>query len=197
MQAHTIDLTATRSGRARRRLAVGALAVVASTASPLAEVRAADCAGARRLPDADHPARAAAAALCLVNRERSRRDLPRLTAHAGLARAGRRYARLMVRARFFSHTSPAGASMADRLRAVGYAREDREWMIGEALAWGVGNRATPAATVAAWLGSRPHRRLLLDPRYRDAGVGATTGVPVTDAAPGPGATYALELGVRP
>lgn len=199
MHAHTIDLHAGRRARrgAGRPLAVGALVVLASAAPAIGEAGAASCRSARALPDADHPDRAAAATLCLLNGERAQHGLPRLREQRQLARAGRRYARTMARERFFSHTSPSGASMRDRLRAVGYARDDRAWSIGEALAWGVGPRATPAATVDAWLASPPHRRLLLDPGYRDAGIGVARGVPVMDAAAGPGATYALELGVRP
>jgi uncharacterized protein YkwD len=44
--------------------------------------------------------------------------------------------------------------------------------------------------------SRPHRRVLLDPQYRDLGIGIATGVPIEGYADAVGATYAAELGVR-
>jgi uncharacterized protein YkwD len=81
--------------------------------------------------------------------------------------------------------------MVDRLRA--YIGGGRRWAVGETLAWGRGSLATPEAIVAAWLESPPHRRVLLEARYRDVGIGVTTGVPV---AGDPGVTYAAELGVR-
>jgi uncharacterized protein YkwD len=183
--------------RTRAGLAAGVLAVAGLAGAPVATTHAAPrCPGAGQIPRAATLHDATTATLCVVNRERARRDLPRLHEHAGLERAGRRYARAMVRREFFSHVSPAGSTLLDRLRAVGYAPPDRAWRIGEALAWGVGDRATPAATVAAWLASPPHRRLLLDAGFRDLGVGLATGAPVASRAGGPAATYAAELGVR-
>jgi Cysteine-rich secretory protein family len=118
-------------------------------------------------------------------------------AGGSLTRAGTRYARDMVRRSFFSHTSPDRADMVDRLRAVGYALDDRVWTIGETLTWGTGARATPTATVDAWLKSRPHPRILLDRGYHDVGVGVQVGVPVGGRVHGATATYAAEFGVRP
>jgi uncharacterized protein YkwD len=182
--------------RIRRRLGTMA-AVVAAGAGLPAAAAGATCAGADTIPTAETREGAAAATVCVVNGERSHRHLARLRERPGLGRAGSRYARAMVRDEFFSHTSPTGATMVDRLRSVGYARPDRAWSVGEALAWGVAKRATPAATVAAWMASPPHRRLLLDPAFRDIGIGVVTGVPVARHADGAGATYAAELGVRP
>lgn len=192
MQSRTFGFTGTR-----RRLAAGLLAAAVVSVAATGEARAqASCAGANRIPRAATLDDAATATLCVINRERARRDLPRLHAQDALAQAGRRYARQMARRDFFSHTSPTGSTMDDRLRAVGYAREDMTWTIGEALAWGVGRRATPAGTVAAWMASRPHRRLLLDAGFHDIGIGISVGAPVTPRADGPAATYATELGVR-
>jgi uncharacterized protein YkwD len=159
----------------------------------LAPSSALACTGTGRQPTDD--ARTQRAVLCLVNRERARHDLSRLRRRDDLGRAARRYAGEMVRRGFFSHVSPDGVTMVDRLRAVGYVRDGDAWSVGEDLAWGTGARATPAAIVDAWLASPPHRRILLTPGDRDIGVGVAQGVPV-DPAPGEGATYAAELGVR-
>jgi uncharacterized protein YkwD len=185
-----------RSRTFHRRLAAGVVAVAAVSGPTVADAQAARCAGADALPRATALDDAAAATLCVINRERTRRHLPRLREHGALERAGRRYAGAMVRRQFFSHVSPTGSTMLDRLRAVGYATDHRAWSIGEALAWGVGARATPAETVDSWLASRPHRRLLLDADFRDAGIGVAVGAPVGRRADGPAATYAAELGVR-
>jgi uncharacterized protein YkwD len=177
------------------RLAACLLTAVVASGSALADARAATCPNADRIPRATTADDAATATLCVLNRERTRRGLPRLRSHNGLERAAERYAGDMVRRQFSSHTSPSGSTMVDRLRAVGYALPHRTWSIGETLAWGVAERATPSATVSAWLASRPHRRLLLDADFRDAGIGVSPGVPVRRHADGPGATYAAELGV--
>jgi uncharacterized protein YkwD len=87
--------------------------------------------------------------------------------------------------------------MVDRLRDSRYIRGDRPWAVGETLAWGTDSRATPAGTVAAWMESRPHRKVLLDPQYRELGVGVAIGIPIEGSEPDTGATYAAELGVRP
>jgi uncharacterized protein YkwD len=158
---------------------------------------AAGCPGAGDLPAPAARGQAVDAIVCVLNEERARRDLPRLRLQPQLARAATGHVRDMVRRRYFSHTTPGGATMVDRLRGSGYIRAARPWLVGEALAWGAGNRSTPAAIVAAWLDSPPHRRLVLDARYRELGIGLATGVPVDGFADLAGATYAAELGVRP
>ena len=65
--------------------------------------------------------------------------------------------------------------------------------IGETLAWGRGSGSTRAAIVRAWLASPSHRRVVLDERYREIGLGVALGLPVSGA---PGATFAAEFGVR-
>jgi uncharacterized protein YkwD len=65
-------------------------------------------------------------------------------------------------------------------------------MVGEVLAWQDLRRSTPRATVDAWMRSPPHRRSLLDPRFRQIGAAATIGDPVrADTA---GVTVAAVLG---
>lgn len=128
--------------------------------------------------------------MCAVNAERVARSRPPLLVRGKLGVAARRHVRDMVRRRYFAHTSPSGQTFVDRLRAVGYLTPDRWWAAGEVLAWGDAAITSPAATVAAWMRSRPHRRTLLARRYRDIGVGIVTGTPFGR----PGATYAAELG---
>jgi uncharacterized protein YkwD len=184
-----------RSRTFRGRLAAGGLLAAAAFCGPaIADAPAAGCAGTHAIPRATTLGAAAAATLCLVDRERARRHLPLLREHVALERAGRRYAGAMVRDGFFSHVSPTGSTMLDRLRAVGYATAGRTWSIGEALASGTGRLATPAATVQGWLASLAHRRLLLDAHFRDAGIGVAAGSPMTRG--GPAATYVAELGAR-
>ena len=124
------------------------------------------------------------------------RELARLGADPRLALAAQRHTRDMVRRGFFSHVTPDGRGMTARVRATGYLRNVTTWALGETLAWGTGPCSTPAATVAAWMESPSHRRVMLGRRYLEVGVGVALGVPSCRAASG--ATYAAELGfVRP
>lgn len=176
--------------------------LAAVTAFAIANAVPAQARAATGCDDADAQAaaltrdQAAAAIGCLINQERRRRDLGALREHPRLEQAAERHARDMVRRRYFSHTTPEGVSMADRLRAVGYVRDAWTWSVGEVLAWGTSGRATPAAIVAGWLDSPSHRRVLLSAGYRDVGIGLALGVPLGGFAGRPGATFAAELGAR-
>ena len=132
------------------------------------------------------------ATLCLVNAERVDRGLVRLTENTRLATAARRYAEDMVAGGYFSHTGRDGSDFATRLRRVGYIPATGAWAIGENLAWGTGALATPAAIVRAWMNSPGHRANVLEPRYREIGLGIAVGNPA--GADGVGATYATEFG---
>ncbi len=134
------------------------------------------------------------AVLCELERVRDRRDLGGLRSNDGLDLAAARHANDMFQRRYFSHVSPGGGELADRVRRVGYAKRSCSWGVGEVLAWGVGTRATAAATVDAWLDSPSHRRILLADRYSQIGLGLQAGAPV-DGYTG-GLTAAAVLGRR-
>lgn len=177
--------------RRRKTATTAALAValpLAGAAIMASDADAQDCPGARSAPRADAPA----VTLCLINAERRARGLSPLGAHARLARAARRHSHDMVARSYFSHVSPGGSSLGDRLRRVGYPR-GCAWSGGEALAWGTGSKASPASRVAGWMNSAPHRALLLDQGYRDIGIGVADGSPGDH---GRGATYTAEFGRR-
>jgi uncharacterized protein YkwD len=161
--------------------------VIATTAAP---------AGAHaREPSAATTPDEASLIVCLLNRERVAHGRRPLVWQPQLATMARTYSREMVAGRFFSHVSPGGVNLRDRATATSYLRGRSTWRVGETLAWAAAPGDTPAGIVAAWLASPRHRRVLLDARYRDVGVGVSAGVPVTAGAT-PGATYAAELGVR-
>jgi uncharacterized protein YkwD len=142
----------------------GAALVALVLAAP---VEAADCRG---LEDAR-------AVVCEVNDVR-------------LQRAAEAHARDMVRRDYFSHVTPEGATVSDRLRESDYITGSVAWRVGEALAWGRNRLSTPAATVTAWLRSPPHRRIVLG-RYREIGIGVAGGDPFG----GPGTTYTADFGL--
>ena len=134
--------------------------------------------------------------ICLINAERTARDLVPLTFNRKLALAGDGYAQAMIAGKFFSHEGPGGDSPADRVLAQHYAPGDEQWQIGETLAWGSAERSTPRAIVQGWMNSPVHVKVLLDPSFREVGIGIRFGAPVAPAPLGESATYAAEFGVR-
>ena len=151
------------------------------------------CPGALDTPTDATASDATDTVTCLVNAERSKRGLRPVTRDGDLNLAARKHARDMVRRGYFSHVSPGGSTLGDRLRAVDYGN-GAGWRAGEALGWGTGSLATPNSLVDEWLDSPPHRRILLDPGYRELGVGVAAGEPRERQSSLPGATYALDFG---
>jgi uncharacterized protein YkwD len=180
--------------RALARALTALLALGAMFAA--APARAADtsrCPGSTAVPTAGTVDEATDQVVCLINAERTHRGLRPLRGDGDLKRAARRHSADMVRRTYFSHVTPGGSDLGDRMRAVGYG-SGHGWRAGEALGWGTGTRATPAALIDEWLASPPHRHILLDPGYRELGVGISAGAPNgVDSLPG--ATYTVDVGV--
>jgi uncharacterized protein YkwD len=106
----------------------------------------------------------------LIDRVRARHGLPRLRPERHLARAARRHSADMQRRGYFAHDSPDGATPAERMAAAGYRGAI---IVSETIAWGTGSSGRPGSLVRAWMGSPPHREILLSPRLREIGVGVT------------------------
>jgi uncharacterized protein YkwD len=98
----------------------------------------------------------------------------------------------MVRGNFFGHVAPSGSTPTSRIRKGGYMRGTRSWRIGENLAWGVGSSSTPRATMSNWMNSAGHRANILNPSFREIGIGIAKGAP---GYPG-GVTYTTHFGAR-
>jgi uncharacterized protein YkwD len=119
---------------------------------------------------------------CLVNQQRAAHGLPPLRASAQLTRAAQGWSNEMVARQRLSH----GSDFAGRISAAGY-----NWAeAGENIATGF---ATPRAVVRAWMADAIHCRNILNPSYRDLGVGVN-GHPVAGAASAP-ATWTEDLGL--
>jgi uncharacterized protein YkwD len=177
--------------RRPRRLACALALVTAALAAP-APASAQQCPSAELQANRDDLAAFSRAVVCLVNVERIERNRRPLDIDSRLVLAGARHATDMVARDYFSHFTPMGADIVARLRRVGYLPSRGWWMAGEVLAWGVFWRATPRATVDAWLDSPPHKAALLDSGFREIGAGAVVGNPVRQDEPG--VTVAAELG---
>src|SRR4051812_3686903 len=121
----------------------------------------------------------AEATLRALNAVRAAHGLAALRADPRLARAARAHSRDMVAHGYFAHRSPAGAGLVARVAHTGWLRGRRRWRRAETLAWGTGALAPPDAVVAAWMHSPPHRRHILEPALRMAGIGVARGTPFT------------------
>lgn len=181
--------------RPHARLLVVLLVLVAAAFATAAPARADRCPAAYASRSQVSAGTLARAVACEINRVRTRHGLRRVRDNARLDRAAQRHAEDMARRNFFSHVSPGGSTLVDRLRRVGYLRPGMAWSVGECLGWGTRSLGTPAAMVRAWMRSPGHRAILLAAAYRSIGVGVAGGVPV-DGVRGSGATYVADLGVR-
>jgi len=132
-----------------------------------------------------------AATICLLNRERTSHGLRPVLSDPRLTPLAQRFAAELVDGRFFSHTSPGGRTLADRVHRSSYARGNA-WEVGEILGWASGRRGTPHAQVLAWMHSPPHRAVVLGPAFRDVGVGVRLRTPRRGNVRG--ATYVGEFG---
>jgi uncharacterized protein YkwD len=143
-------------------------------------------------PSADTLGAMAEATLCLLNGQRADNGLPPVTANARLTEAATVYAADLVAGSYFSHTGRDGSNVLGRIRDSGYIPSGAAYVLGENLAWGSGALATPGSIMNAWMNSPGHRENILNPDFREIGVGIVVGNPKT--ADGRGATYATEFG---
>lgn len=88
-----------------------------------------------------------------------------LTLEPRLHCAARKHSQDMAERNFFDHINPDGEDPFDRMAQAGYTDYASA---GENIAAGL---ADPAATVQGWLDSDGHCANMLNPQYRDFGVG--------------------------
>jgi len=131
--------------------------------------------------------------LCLVNRARAHYGLHGLAYNADLRTSASAHSVSMVANDYFSHEGPGG-SVDSRISRAGYLSEAGRFVLGEDIGGGGGRRyGSPLGVVTAWMHSPPHRENILDPSFRDAGVGVAPGFPGSSAA---AATYTMDFGAR-
>ena len=132
---------------------------------------------------------------CLINDERASYGLQPVTPNSDLRQAALSHSNEMINQGYFEHTSPSGLTFMDRIESTGYMRGTRSWTVGENLVWGTGPLSTPQALVTAWMNSPLHRENLLRPTFREIGVAALAGTPVTSSDL-TGVTVSSEYGYR-
>jgi uncharacterized protein YkwD len=135
------------------------------------------------------------AIVCLLNQRRDRAGLPDLRPDNRLDRAAQQHNRRMDGTGCFDHACAGESDLGRRLERVGYLGGGlTRWVYGENLAWGADWRGSPAAIVAAWMDSPPHRANILNRSFREVGIGFDTGTPGGDNAPG--GIYTVDFGLR-
>jgi uncharacterized protein YkwD len=174
------------------RRAVTLVATLAAVALAIpAGAQAADCAGADAVPAADNLTQVGQATLCLLNAERGAQGMGALAEAPGLTQPSQAYSARMVAENFFAHESPDGGQLVDRLVAARYIERGGDWTVGENIAWGQGELATPRSIVAAWMASPGHRANVLTREYTEIGLGVVLGTPGDTSW---GATFTTEFG---
>lgn len=104
------------------------------------------------------------AVLAIVNNERAKAGCKALTVDGRLAAAARKHSADMVARHYFSHTTPDGVSMAQRINNEGY----RWSTIGENIAAGQPNATD---VMKAWMNSPGHRANILNCKFQQIGIG--------------------------
>jgi uncharacterized protein YkwD len=120
------------------------------------------------------------AILCLVNAERADNGLPALNHASQLDQSATGMCQRMITEHFFSHETPDGKTVVDRVEPTGYIPNSGDWVVGENLAWGSGALSTPQSIVNGWMNSPGHRANILAPDYKDIGMAACNGSPSPD-----------------
>lgn len=106
----------------------------------------------------------------LVNAERQARGLGPVVPLRALGEAAESHACDMARRGYFSHESPSGETVMDRVLGQGYGA----CLIAENIAMG---QRGPAQAVRAWMESPGHRRNILLPDAAEYGLGFVVPAP--------------------
>jgi uncharacterized protein YkwD len=179
-------MTLATSRRSRIRLVIATAAVAAGLAVP---AQALACDNANVNPNDMSLDHAKDSTICLLNDIRRGHGLRPFQLNGKLSRASQRHTNAMTAHHFFAHGDFVG-----RIRSARYLKGARGWTVGENIAWGSWDYATPASIVKGWMHSPPHRANILNGRFREIGIGVSRGAPVggQDRA----ATYGTDFGAR-
>jgi uncharacterized protein YkwD len=133
------------------------------------------CPYATLRPTAHNIARVRASTLCLVNRERAAHGERTLHWNVHLIASAQAHTESMAYGDYFEHVGPNGLTPAMRMRRTGYISSSHVgFEVAENIAWGSLWLGSPKAIVATWMHSSGHRANILDPHFRDTGIGVSS-----------------------
>jgi len=122
-----------------------------------------------------------------LNAVRTDHGLAALRSNGKLTAAADQHSHEMADDGYFDHKSFDGTSFSARIARWYPVASYRSWTVGENLLWS-SPTVEPAGAVAMWMRSPAHRANILNPRFREIGIGAVrsntaggafTHVPVT------------------
>jgi uncharacterized protein YkwD len=148
------------------------------------------CAGSRLRALPANEAQVRTATLCLLNAQRTRNGRVALSQNVLLDRAAVLHSLDMAKRKYFEHADPDGVQPAARIVHQGYP----PILVGENLAWGELAESTPANIVALWMKSPGHRANVLEPDYREIGIGLAFQAPEPQDEPRQAAIYTTTFG---
>lgn len=126
-------------------------------------------AGAARCITPEDGDRLADQVLQLINLEREQAGLAPVANHSVLAKIASDFACRMVEGGFFAHRDPeTDHGPGERAVTAKYSF----YSIGENLAAG---QDTPAEVMGVWMESPSHRDIILDPKWKEVGIGVRGG----------------------
>ena len=161
-------------------VALGAIGPVAAASA---------CAGEAKSPRRLNEQLARQAVLCLINQYRAHAGRGALQENANLNSSAQGHTVAMAKRNHYSH-----GNALRRIRHAGYLAGATVWTIGENIGWGPKRLGSPKRTVASWIHSPEHRRVLLG-GFHDIGIGVTKGAPFPHFGHNT-ATYTVDLGTR-
>lgn len=177
------------------RFALAALAVVSIVALSLmsSPAEAAACKNAAT-PAHSVPGKVARkATLCLINEERAKRGIRKLSERKDQRKAAKKHNSKMLSKRCFSHQCSGEGDLVTRLNSSGYLPCSCNWGVGENIAYGFGSKSTPKFTVKAWMRSAGHRQNILNSSFEHIGIAVDSGAPTGGGA---AATFTTSFGYR-
>jgi len=130
-------------------------------------------------------------ALCVINRTRAAHGLKPLKADRKQEKAARGHNRAMLQKDCFAHQCSGEKDLVGRMEQAGYLPCTCSWAVGENIAWGMGESASPASIVQAWMNSAPHRANILSKTFDEAGLAIDNGSP---AGGDKAATFTMDFG---
>jgi uncharacterized protein YkwD len=158
-------------------LAVG-LAVVLTLSPAGGQLRTKSGASPAKQDKIHHPKELERRIFILTNEARRRHKLPPLVQDNTLQAAARKHCDDMVQRKFFSHTSPDGKSLVDRLKKEEPAVVRNVVRAGENIYMSSKLDYSDTATIArlivdGWMTSPGHRANILNDKYTHLGVGVS------------------------
>jgi uncharacterized protein YkwD len=134
-------------------------------------IAAALCAaGATAAPErAEHHAGIARHLVESINAVRAEHGLAAVQPAPSLRLAALAHTRVQVERGDFTHDSPDGSSFSARIKRFYGQRGFSRWGVGENLLYGPVSMS-PDDALSVWLESPAHRKILLEPSWRDIGI---------------------------